>query len=265
MRDAVGVADVGDRAGRRRGRGRRCRPTRRRRSGRRAAARRTSPRCADAAGTRTSAAVSRSDQTAWQSDSKGVRGDAAAPPWSMGPRPVKPARPAKVLAHPTRSAGSPRRRPPRGRRRLARATGRVPPQLLPHRRRDPLDRVGSRRQQLARRGQPEPRAAQQHVPHRARLLAPGGVHGLGQQVGAAGHDPLAELRAPAARRARRAPRSLAAGELLALLDARRQIVARDGHASGTWASGRAPRSRRARRSGRRPSWPSAATWSACRR
>ena len=48
-------------------------------------------------------------------------------------------------------------------------------------------------QQVARRGQPQPRAPQQHVAHGARLLAPRGVDGLGEQVGAAGDDRLGEL------------------------------------------------------------------------
>ena len=76
---------------------------------------------------------------------------------------------------------------------LARAARCVPAELLAHHapRRARSRRAG--RQQAARRGQPEPRAAQQHVADRAGLLAAGGVDDLGQQVGAAGDDRLGQL------------------------------------------------------------------------
>ena len=75
--------------------------------------------------------------------------------------------------------------------------------------------------QLRRRHQPEPGAPQEHVGDRARLLAPGRDHDLGEQVRVARDDRLAPARgaprrgraplAPRARSGRRAGRAAPSG------------------------------------------------------
>ena len=127
----------------------------------------------------------------------------------------------------------------------------------------PCDRpVGA---QLAAREQAQARAPQKHVADRLRLLEARREGGLGEQVGQLGDDRRRQLRALA-----RDGEHLVGGVPVA---ARQRGVRRLGHTrrraagrrdrptrrAGSRACGRARRAPRARRGGRRPSSPSAAT------
>ena len=155
-RAVAGEVDVADR-----------RP--RRRSGRRSARPGTSPRARRAGNSSSERSAGRTDGVARRLQVEGLR------------RAPTGERRRKLRLR----AGCPPRGPPPERRRpRARARARPTPARPPITRRHALH-AASGSSSGARRRQPEPGAAQQHVADRARLLAPGGVGDLGQQVGPA--------------------------------------------------------------------------------
>ena len=184
--------------------------------------------------------------------------DVRAPPRWDG-RMLEPATARKVTDCRRRLRQSPPRPTPQARRDRVL----VPAELRRERVRD-APRGLAARADLAAGEQPQPRAPQQDVAERARLLAARRVDDLGEQVRQLGDDRLRRARAARApRRARRARRGRSAprGRRTSRPGRRRPAAgprARRSRRAGSRACGTARRAPRDRRAGRRSSSPSAA-------